>query len=99
MTQKPTGSCPILPSPATQVLGRETALDFQEFIFAIKRHRHELDPSPTSFPLNPAEMGTVKGILELFCPGFVSPSLKFRDAGNGGFYNIPNIPAGLGIKS
>lgn len=44
-------------------------------------------------------MRTAKGILELFCPGFVSPSLKYGDAESGEFYNIPNIKVGLGVKS
>lgn len=44
-------------------------------------------------------MGTVKGILELFCPGFVAPSLKYGDAESGEFCNLPNIQVGLGIKS
>lgn len=41
----------------------------------------------------------MKGILELLCPGFVSPSLKYRDAESGEFYEIPDIQVGLGIKS
>lgn len=44
-------------------------------------------------------MATVKGILELFCPGFVSPTLNYGDAESVEFYNIPNIQVSLGTKS